>query len=242
MVHIRIAIDGPSGAGKSSLAKGLAARLGINYLDTGALYRTVGYAARERCIDPTDPAAVGAMLENISVDAVFEDGCQSMYLNGLPLGDAIRKHEISEYASAVSAIPEVRAFLLQMQKDIARRESVVMDGRDIGTVIMPDADVKLFLTATAEERAERRWHELSMRGENADLTVILDDIKARDRRDSERDVSPLCAAPDAVLLDNSHMTPDESIETALRIIREKGIKIARENASLERSDCTAGER
>lgn len=223
MVRIRIAIDGPSGAGKSSLAKGLASRLGINYLDTGALYRTVGYAARERGIDPSDPAAVGTMLGEISVDAVFEGGYQNMHLNGTPLGDAIREHEISEYASAVSAIPEVRSFLLQMQKDIASRESVVMDGRDIGTVIMPNADLKLFLTATASERAERRWRELTARGEAADIAVILADIEERDRRDSERDVSPLCAAPDAVLLDNSAMTPEESIEAALSILREKGI-------------------
>ncbi len=223
MERIRIAIDGPSGAGKSSLAKALAARLGINYLDTGALYRTVGYAARERGIDPSDPAAVTAMLGSISVSAVFEGGYQNMHLCGRPLGEAIREHEISEYASAVSAIPQVRAFLLQMQKDIAARESVVMDGRDIGTVIMPNADLKIFLTATAEERAARRWRELTERGAVADLNEILEDIKARDRRDSERDVSPLCAAPDAVLLDNSNMTIEESIDAAVRMLRERGI-------------------
>lgn len=223
MERIRIAIDGPSGAGKSSLAKALAARLGINYLDTGALYRTVGYAARERGIDPSDPAAVTAMLGSISVSAVFDCGYQNMHLCGRPLGEAIREHEISEYASAVSAIPEVRAFLLKMQKDIAARESVVMDGRDIGTVIMPNADLKIFLTATAEERAARRWRELKERGAAADLLEILEDIKARDRRDSERDVSPLCAAPDAVLLDNSDMTIEESIEAAVRMLRERGI-------------------
>ena len=145
---IRIAIDGPSGAGKSSLAKGLAARLGINYLDTGALYRTVGYAARERGVRPDDRKAVAEMLGSVSVEAVFENGTQMMYLDGKPLGDAIRQHEISSYASAVSAIPEVRAFLLETQRDVARRESVVMDGRDIGTVIMPDADIPISVSAT----------------------------------------------------------------------------------------------
>ena len=136
---IRIAIDGPSGAGKSSLAKGLAAKLGINYLDTGALYRTVGYAAREAGIGPDDRGAVVKMLGNTKVRAAFEDGVQMMYLNGRPLGDAIRENDISAYASAVSAIPEVRAFLLETQRDIARRESVVMDGRDIGSCVLKDA-------------------------------------------------------------------------------------------------------
>ncbi|MDY4887906.1 MAG: (d)CMP kinase [Eubacteriales bacterium] len=218
---IRIAIDGPSGAGKSSLAKGLAARLGINYLDTGALYRTVGYAAREAGISPDDREAVVRLLESISVEAVFENGTQMMYLNGRALGDEIRQHEISSYASAVSAIPEVRAFLLETQREVARRESVVMDGRDIGTVIMPDADIKIFLTASAEERAERRRRELAERGVVAEYPKILADIKERDRRDSERDIAPLRAAPDAILLDNSGFTPEMSTEAALRLICER---------------------
>ena len=220
---IRIAIDGPSGAGKSSLAKGLAAKLGINYLDTGALYRTVGYAAREAGIGPDDRGAVVKMLENTEIRAAFEDGVQMMYLNGRPLGDAIRENDISAYASAVSAIPEVRAFLLETQRDIARRESVVMDGRDIGTVIMPDADVKFFLTASAEERAERRCRELAERGAEVDFNRILSEIKERDRR--ERDIAPLRAAPDAILLDNSGFTPEMSVEAALRLMREKGVAI-----------------
>lgn len=222
---IRIAIDGPSGAGKSSLAKGLAAKLGINYLDTGALYRTVGYAAREAGIGPDDRGAVVKMLGNTKVRAAFEDGVQMMYLNGRPLGDAIRENDISAYASAVSAIPEVRTFLLETQRDIARRESVVMDGRDIGTVIMPDADVKFFLTASAEERAERRCRELAERGAGEDYDKILSEIKERDRRDSERDIAPLRAAPDAILLDNSGFTPEMSVEAALRLMREKGVAI-----------------
>ena len=222
---IRIAIDGPSGAGKSSLAKGLAAKLGINYLDTGALDRTVGYAAREAGIGPDDRGAVVKMLENTEIRAAFEDGVQMMYLNGRPLGDAIRENDISAYASAVSAIPEVRAFLLETQRDIARRESVVMDGRDIGTVIMPDADVKFFLTASVEERAERRCRELAERGAEVDFNRILSEIKERDRRDSERDIAPLRAAPDAILLDNSGFTPEMSVEAALRLMREKGVAI-----------------
>lgn len=220
---MRIAIDGPSGAGKSSLAKGLAEKLGINYLDTGAFYRTVGYAAFERGISPHDRESVVRMLDGIRVEAVFRDGTQMMYLDGRSLGDAIRRHEISDYASAVSAIPEVRAFLLETQREIARRESVVMDGRDIGTVIMPDADIKFFLVASPEERAERRRRELEARGIEVDFETVLADIKERDRRDSERDVAPLCAAPDAVLLDNSGFTPEMSVDAAMRIIRERGL-------------------
>ena len=220
---IRIAIDGPSGAGKSSLTKGLAEKLGINYLDTGALYRTVGYAARERGISPDDSRAVISMLDGITVEAVFRDGVQMMYLNGEPLGDAIRQHDISSYASAVSAIPQVRRFLLDAQQKVAKRESVVMDGRDIGTVIMPDADIKFFLVASPEERAERRRREFEDRGIIADFETILADIKERDRRDSERDVSPLRAAPDAVLLDNSGFTPEMSVDAAMKIIRERGL-------------------
>ena len=218
---IRIAIDGPSGAGKSSLAKGLAARLGINYLDTGALYRTVGYAAREGGISPDDREAVVRLLESISVEAVFDNGTQMMYLNGRALGDEIRQHEISSYASAVSAIAEVRAVLREAQREVGRRESVVMDGRDIGTVIMPGADIKIFLTASAEERAERRRRELAERGVVAEYPKILADIKERDRRDSERDIAPLRAAPDAILLDNSGFTPEMSTEAALRLICER---------------------
>ncbi len=220
---VRIAIDGPSGAGKSSLAKGIAARLGINYLDTGALYRTIGYAAKRAGISPEDREGVTALLDNITVRAVFEDGKQVMLLDGMPLGDAIRQHEISAYASAVSAIPQVRVYLLEAQREVARRESVVMDGRDIGTVIMPDADVKLFLTASAEERAERRCAELKERGIEVDLEKVLADIRERDKRDSERDVAPLRAAPDAILLDNSGFTPEMSIERALELIKERGV-------------------
>ena len=153
---IRIAIDGPSGAGKSTVAKALAARLGIIYVDTGALYRTIGYYVRSQNVDPKDAAAVEQLLPKIRVELKYENGAQKVFLNGEDLGDRIRTPEMSMYASAVSALPAVRTFLLETQRDMARRHSVIMDGRDIGTVILPDADVKIFLTASNECRAKRR--------------------------------------------------------------------------------------
>ena len=221
---IRIAIDGPSGAGKSSLAKGLAAKLGINYLDTGALYRTVGYAAREAGIGPDDRGAVVKMLENTEIRAAFEDGVQMMYLNGRPLGDAIRENDISAYASAVSAIPEVRAFLLETQRDIARRESVVMDGRDIGSCVLKDAICKIYLTASVECRALRRMAELQEKGVDTSLEIIKADISDRDYRDMHRDVSPLVQAEDAVYLDSSDMGIEEVTDKIISIFNEKAGK------------------
>lgn len=218
---LNIAIDGPSGAGKSTLAKAIAKKMNISYVDTGAIYRTVGYAARKAGIEPTDRAAVCALLPKISVEARFEDGTQYMYLDGEDLGERIREHEISHYASAVSAIPEVREFLFDMQRSIAAKNSVVMDGRDIGTVILPDADVKIFLVASSRDRAERRYKELLERGQSADFEKILFDIEERDARDSSRDVAPLKPADDAVLLDNSGFTAEESLDATLRIIEEK---------------------
>lgn len=219
--RINIAIDGPSGAGKSTLAKAIAKELNISYVDTGAIYRTVGFAARREGIEPTDRAAVAAMLAHITVEARFEGGAQYMYLDGECLGERIREHEISHYASAVSAIPEVREFLFDMQRDIAAKNSVVMDGRDIGTVILPDADVKIFLSASANDRAERRYKELLERGQSADFEKILVDIKERDARDSSRDIAPLRPADDAVLLDNSGFSAEESLAAALAILKEK---------------------
>ena len=161
---IRIAIDGPSGAGKSTVAKALAKKMGIVYVDTGALYRTVGYYVRSQNVDPKNAEAVEALLPKVQIDLRYENGIQRVYLNGEDLGDAIRTPEMSMYASAVSAIPAVRAFLLDTQRDIARKNSVVMDGRDIGTVILPDADVKIFLFASDECRAQRRCDELRAKG------------------------------------------------------------------------------
>lgn len=163
--HFAVAVDGPSGAGKSTLAKAIAAKLGILYVDTGAIYRTIGYAVKRRGIEPRDEAAVRAILPELEIGMRYEaDGEQHMLLNGQDVTREIRLPEISMYASAVSALPSVRAFLLEMQRDLARKHSVIMDGRDIGTVVLPDAEVKIFLTASAEVRAQRRCLELEQRG------------------------------------------------------------------------------
>lgn len=220
-ITLKIAIDGPGGAGKSTLAKGLAKKLGFAYVDTGAIYRTVGFAARQRGIAPDDASAVSAMLKDIKVEARFEGGRQDMYLDGEFLGDRIREHEISHYASAVSAIPAVREYLFDMQRSIADENNVIMDGRDIGTVILPDAQLKIFLTATAEERAERRTRELEEKGQKADYAQILADIKERDERDSSRAIAPLKAADDAILFNNSGYTPEQSLSEALAIVKDK---------------------
>lgn len=218
---IKIAIDGPSGAGKSTVAKALAARMGIVYVDTGALYRTVGYAAVTRGISTKDAASLEAMLPSIEVDVRYENGVQCVYLNGENLGDKIRRPEISMAASDVSAVPAVRAFLLDTQRDIARRNSVVMDGRDIGTVILPDADVKIFMTASVEARAERRTRELAEKGMPACYEDVLREMKERDAQDSGRAIAPAIPAPDAVHLDNSGMTVEESVNAVIAIIEQK---------------------
>ena len=218
---IRIAIDGPSGAGKSTVAKALAARLGIVYVDTGALYRTIGYYVHKKETDPKDALAVEALLPEIEIELKYENGTQVVYLNGENLGDRIRTPEMSMYASAVSAIPAVRAFLLDTQRSIAKTNSVIMDGRDIGTVILPDADVKIFLTASNECRARRRTDELNAKGMPACYEDVLADMIERDRADSTRDVAPCVAAPDATTFDNSWMTPDECTEGLVRLIAEK---------------------
>ncbi len=221
IVTTKIAIDGPGGAGKSTLAKNLAKKLGFAYVDTGAIYRTVGYAARAKGIAPDDAPAVTEMLEDIKVEAKFESGRQEMYLDGEFLGDRIREHEISHYASAVSAIPAVREFLFDMQRSIAEKNNVIMDGRDIGTVILPDAQLKIFLTATPEERAERRTAELLEKGQKADYAQVLADIKERDERDSNRAVAPLRPAEDAVLFNNSGFEPEQSLAYVLKLVADR---------------------
>lgn len=224
---IRIAIDGPSGAGKSSIAKAVAARLGIVYVDTGALYRTVGYYVRGKGIARTDREGVVSCLPHIKIEVRYEDGAQHVYLNGEDLGDRIREPEISMYASSVSAIPEVRAFLLDTQRDIAAKNSVIMDGRDIGTVILPNADVKIFMTASNEARAQRRTKELIAKGMDARYEDVLREMIERDENDRTRDVAPAVAAPDAILLDNSDMTIEENVDAVLSIIdRKTGAKKA----------------
>ena len=220
-ITMKIAIDGPGGAGKSTLAKALAKKLGFAYVDTGAIYRTVGYAARSKGIAPDDASAVSAMLKDIKVEAKFEDGRQDMYLDGEFLGDRIREHEISHYASAVSAIPAVREYLFDMQRSIADANNVIMDGRDIGTVILPDAQLKVFLTATAEERAMRRTNELIEKGQKADYEQVLADIKERDDRDSNRAIAPLKPADDAIMFNNTGFTPEQSLAKLLEIVKDK---------------------
>ena len=228
--HIQIAIDGPSGAGKSTLSRAVAERLGIVYVDTGALYRTVGYFARSRGISLEQIDAVVPLLPEVSVEVRYEDSVQNVYLNGENLGNRIRENEISKYASAVATLPAVRAFLLDTQKKIARENSVIMDGRDIGTVILPDAQVKIFMTASNEARARRRCAELAEKGMPASYETILADMKARDAQDRNRAVAPAVAAPDAVLFDNSELTFEESVEALIRIIthtlEQKGVALS----------------
>ena len=203
------------------MAKAVAKKLGIVYVDTGALYRTVGYYVRERGVKKDDAAGVIACLPHIAIEVRYEDGAQHVYLNGEDLGDRIREPEISMYASAVSAVPAVRTFLLDTQRDIARKNSVIMDGRDIGTVILPDADVKIFLTASNEARAWRRTKELNEKGVAANYDDVLREMNERDHNDSHREVAPAVAAPDAVLLDNSDLTQEQTVDAVIGLIRRK---------------------
>ncbi|MBE6652732.1 MAG: (d)CMP kinase [Ruminococcaceae bacterium] len=219
MSHIQIAIDGPSGAGKSSLSKAVAKAMGIIYVDTGALYRTVGYFARSRGITLDDMSALVPLLGEITIEVRYENEVQCVYLNGENLGDRIRENEISMYASGVSAIPEVRAFLLDTQKDIANKNSVIMDGRDIGTVILPNADVKIFLTASNEVRARRRVKELAEKGMPVSYEEVLADMIQRDEQDRSRDIAPAIAAPDAIHFDNSYEGFDEALNALLSVIQ-----------------------
>jgi len=217
-----IAIDGPSGAGKSTLAKALAKDLNYLYVDTGAIYRTVGLSIFRRGIDPTDWDAVATVLPEMEIRMGYgDDGLQHMFLDGDDVTETIRQHEISDYASKVSAIPAVRAFLLEMQRKLAREHNVVMDGRDIGTVVLPDAGLKIFLTAAAEDRAERRYRELLERGQQTDYETVLRDIRQRDRQDTERETAPLRQADDAILVDTTGVDLDGSISALRDIIREK---------------------
>lgn len=217
-----VAVDGPSGAGKSTLAKAAAAKLGIVYVDTGAIYRSIGYYVYRKGIDPKDAPAVIAILPELDIRMRYgEDGVQRMILNGEDVSAQIRLPEMSMYASAVSAIPEVRTFLLEMQRQIARTTAVIMDGRDIGTVVLPDAEVKVFLTASAEIRARRRMKELEQRGTPQPFEEVLQQIVERDWADSHREAAPLKQADDAVLLDTGLLNFEESLEALLNIIREK---------------------
>lgn len=217
-----VAIDGPAGAGKSTIAKAAAARFGFIYVDTGAIYRTVGLAAKRAGVDPEDADGVTALLPSLSIRFDYTgDGTQRMLLGEEDVSGLIRTPEISRYASAVSAIPAVRAFLLDMQRDMAKTTSVVMDGRDIGTVVLPDAGLKIFLTASAEARARRRYIELQQKGDPATFEEVLADMLVRDKNDSTRDAAPLKAADDAIPVDTTDMTLEESIDFLCGLIRER---------------------
>ena len=219
---ISIAIDGPSGAGKSTVAKKCAERFGFKYVDTGAIYRTIGLAAFSRGIDTKDGTAVVTMLPELCIDLRFnENNEQRMVLNGSDVSEEIRRPEISMCASNVSAIAAVRDYLTDMQRNMAKKYDVIMDGRDIGTVILPDADVKVFLTASADARADRRYKELLNKGSKISYDKVLSDMKLRDEQDTKRAAAPLKAAEDAVHLDTSAMSFDESVDAVARLITEK---------------------
>lgn len=216
-----IAIDGPAGAGKSSIAKAVAKNLGFIYVDTGALYRSIAYACKEKGIAPDNEADVLPLLPTLTVQLAFADGVQKVLLNGEDVSEAIRTPEISAGASKVSAIPAVRTFLFDLQQTMAKENNVLMDGRDIGTVVLPNADLKIFLTATPEVRAKRRYDELIEKGQSVNFEEILADVKERDYRDTHRDVAPLKAAEDAVMLDTSDMTFEEVVQAVMTLAKER---------------------
>ena len=221
MHPISIAIDGPAGAGKSTMARAVAKDLGYVYVDTGAIYRTVGYYIRMCGIGPRDVDGVTRLIDEVNVELQYpEDGLQHMILNGRDVTDEIRSPEMSDYASKLSTLAVVRDFLLEVQRDLARKHNVVMDGRDIGTVVLPKADVKIYLTASAEVRARRRLAEFREKGQKADYETVLREIRQRDDRDMNREIAPLKCAKDAVRLDTSELTIEQSV-AAMKAIIEK---------------------
>jgi len=207
-----IAIDGPAGAGKSTIAKKLAEKLGFVYIDTGAMYRAMAFYYMNKGIDIDDKEAVIAEFDNINIELKYIDGVQHIYLNKEDVSSLIRTAEVGENASKVSAIAEVRKKLVALQQEIARSINVVMDGRDIASVVLPDADLKIYLTASVEVRAQRRYKERIEKGEDANLAAIEEEIRQRDYRDMHRDASPLVCVPEAVVVDTSYMSIDEVLE------------------------------
>ncbi len=218
---INVAIDGPAGAGKSTVSRGAAKQLGFVYVDTGALYRAVGVNALREGIDTRDKSAVAESINGISVDLVFENGEQKVLLNGEDVSVEIRTPPASMAASDVSAVPEVRAFLFDLQKNIAAKSNCIMDGRDIGTVVLPHAQVKIFLTASPEERATRRYRELVEKGSEVSYKEVLEDLIERDYNDSHREIAPLKPAEDGVIFDTTGLTLEESVKEIVKIIKEK---------------------
>jgi len=221
MKHYAIAIDGPTGAGKSTLARELSRRLGCTYIDTGAMYRAIGLYVLRKGIASDDAENIIPLLPEIRLSITHDGEGQHIFLNGEDVSDKIRTAEASIYASNVSKIPEVRAFLLETQRELARHGSVVMDGRDIGTVVLPDADVKIFLTASPEARAKRRYIEMRGKGQQVDYDSVLRDLLWRDKNDSTRSTAPLKPAEDAVFIDTTELNFEESVGRAEEIIREK---------------------
>ncbi|MBR5321282.1 MAG: (d)CMP kinase [Clostridia bacterium] len=218
---INVAIDGPAGAGKSTVARAAAQKLGYIYVDTGALYRAVGVYCLRKNIVTTDAEGVGAILNDITVELKFIDGVQHVFLNGDDVSTEIRLPEASMAASNVSAIPSVRAFLFDLQRDIAAKNNCIMDGRDIGTVVLPNAQVKIFLTADDTERAMRRYKELQEKGSTVTYQEVLDDLRVRDYNDSHREIAPLKPAEDSVIVNTTDMTLEESINKIVETVEEK---------------------
>lgn len=221
MKLISVAIDGPVGAGKSTIARTAAERMNFIYCDTGALYRAVGLYCHRNGTDMNVPSAIAANLDSIKLDIRLENGVQRILLNGEDVSEEIRLPEISMAASAVSAVPEVRTALLDMQRDIAKKNNVIMDGRDIGTVVLPNADVKIFLTAKPEIRAKRRYDELIAKGKDVTFDDVLNDLNERDYNDSHRAAAPLKQADDAVLADTSELDFEQSVELVCGLIKER---------------------
>ena len=218
---INVAIDGPGGAGKSTISKRAAKELGFLYVDTGALYRAVGLNAMRTGADLNDTESIEKSLDGISVDLKYENGEQAVLLNGENVSSLIRTPEASMAASAVSAVPAVRKFLFSLQQNIAAKNNCIMDGRDIGTVVLPNAQVKIFLTASPEERAMRRYKELVEKGENVEYENVLAELKQRDYNDSHRALAPLKPAEDSVLVDTTGLDLEESVEKIIKMIKEK---------------------
>lgn len=218
---ISVAIDGPAGAGKSTIARKAANELGFIYVDTGAMYRTVGLACINNNIDTSNKEAIAKFLPQIEIKIIFRNGEQRVILNGEDVSEDIRSEQASMTASVVSAIPQVRAYLLDLQRNFAKTNNVIMDGRDIGTVVLPDAQVKIFLTASAESRAQRRTKQLEEKGITADYDTILADIIKRDHNDSHREIAPLKPAVDSILVDTTKLTLEQSIDRVTELIKEK---------------------
>ena len=221
MKAFSVAIDGPSGAGKSTIAKHLAKELNFLYVDTGAMYRSIGLFVSRKGIDASDEASVTPLLPEIKLDLAYVNGEQRIFLNGEDVSRAIRTEEGSKNASKVSAIPAVRTFLLDFQRSFAKQNCILMDGRDIGTVVLPDANVKIFLTASAEVRAQRRYKEQIERGEDVTFEAVLQAIRKRDEADSSRATAPLKAADDAIVINTTSLNLEESINMISGIIKEK---------------------